>query len=359
VKIRSHSKDYEVEIIESLMPELIMNDRNSLIVIDKIVYELYKDTLFSKLDNDRLFLFDAVENQKSPDSALAICKKMADLSFKRSNTLVSIGGGIVQDITGFAANIFNRGVRWVFIPTTLLAQCDSCIGGKTSLNFLGYKNMLGTFFAPDNIYIYLNFVNTLKDDDYLSGMGEVAKFNIMSAKDGIELLEKNMRKLLSRDIDTLKFFVQRSLEFKKTFIEEDEYDLGIRNLLNYAHTFGHAFEKVSNYSIPHGQAVTLGMITANNISCSRNMLVREMQKRIEDICLNFLSVEMRKEWFDTGKIVDAMRKDKKRKSDSLAAVLFFNDYTLKVVQDIEEKEVSTSLSNLTLILKHQNLIRNK
>ena len=180
----------------------ILRDKKTFIVIDKIVYGIYKSALFDGIDDNTIFIFDSIEQNKNVKNALNICEKMAGLSIKRNDTIVSIGGGIVQDVTGFAANIYNRGIKWIFIPTTLLAQADSCIGGKTSLNYLNYKNILGTFYSPDNIFIYIDFVKTLTSEDYLSGLGEVAKFNIMSAKDGIELLERNIDKLMARDIKT-------------------------------------------------------------------------------------------------------------------------------------------------------------
>ena len=350
MKIISHSKNYNVEIKDMLSPSDIIPQGNYAVVIDRIVYGLYKDMFFGGLNEENLILFDAVETNKTIESALLICKKMADLGLRRADTIVSVGGGIVQDVTGFAANIFNRGIKWNYIPTTLLAQCDSCIGGKTSLNYLEYKNILGTFFAPDNIYIHLAFVKTLSKDDYLSGLGEVAKFNIMSAKDGIELLEENTEKLLDRETKALDFFVRRSLEFKKTIIEEDEYDYGKRNLLNFAHTFGHAFEKVSDYAISHGQAVTLGLIMANDISHSRKILDFKLKERIERICLNFVSLQLKNEWFVPENIIKAMKKDKKRRSACLAAVLFASDLSLSVVQDVEETEVAEALINLLGVL---------
>jgi 3-dehydroquinate synthase len=350
MKINSHSKDYDVEIIDAFSIDEIIKGKNTFIVIDRQVFNLYRKTMFSTISKDDVFLLDAVEKNKNVKAALNICQKMAEKPMKRSDTLISIGGGIVQDVSGFAANIFNRGVKWIYIPTTLLAQCDSCIGGKTSLNFLTYKNILGTFYAPDSIFIDLNFVKTLSMDDYLSGMGELAKFNIMSAKDGIEILEKNIEKLLQRDVETLRFFVERSLSFKKTFIEEDEYDHGVRNLLNFAHTFGHAFETVSKYAIPHGQAVNLGLIVANNISCGRKILDSALKERIEKICLNFVSVKLKRTWFEAEHIINAMKKDKKRRTDKLAAVLFSSDLSLKVVQDVEQIEVETALRGLVQIL---------
>jgi 3-dehydroquinate synthase len=346
MKISSRSKEYFVEITGAALIRQLLQKPYKLVVIDKEVFDLYKDSVLKDVDMKRVYLFKALEKNKNINSALQICSKMAGMSFRRSDILISVGGGIVQDITGFAANIYNRGVKWTFVPTTLLAQSDSCIGSKTSLNFLKFKNILGTFYPPDNIFICLDFVKTLTKDDYLSGLGEVAKFNIMSAKDGLELLEKNMEKLLNRDVETLRFFVERSLEFKKRFIEEDEYDLGARNLLNFAHTFGHAFETVSNYAIPHGQAVTLGLIVANNVSFKRNILEKKLKERIEKICLNLISVKLDKKYFDSNNVIEAMKKDKKRRTEKLAAVLLATDLSLKVVQDIECAEIEESLLNI-------------
>jgi len=346
MKISAHSKDYFMEITSTASVGKILQQPYKLAVIDKKVFDLYKDSVLKDLDMKRVYLLKALEKNKNINSALQICNKMAEMSFRRSDILISVGGGIIQDVTGFAANIYNRGVKWTFVPTTLLAQCDSCIGSKTSLNFLKFKNLLGTFYPPDNIFICLDFVKTLTKDDYLSGLGEVAKFNIMSAKDGLKLLEKNMEKLLNRDVETLRFFVERSLEFKKSFIERDEYDLGVRNLLNFAHTFGHAFETVSNYAIPHGQAVTLGLIVANNVSFKRNLLEKKLKERIENICFNLISVKLDKTLFDSNNVIEAMKKDKKRRTEKLAAVLLATDLSLTVVQDIEFTEIEESLSNI-------------
>ncbi len=349
--IKSHMGTYETRITGPISLREIAEGKETYVVADRKVFALYRDSFFKGAAESDVVLFDAVESNKNIESALAMCADMAKRSFKRNGTMISVGGGIVQDVTGFAANIYNRGVKWEYVPTTLLAQCDSCIGGKTSLNFLSFKNILGTFYAPEKIYIWLDFVRTLTEDDYLSGMGEVAKFNIMSAADGLPLLEQNLEKILKRDTEALSFFVGRSLEFKKKFIEEDEFDRGVRNLLNFAHTFGHAFESVSGYAVPHGQAVNLGLMVANSVSAGRKMLGEALKERIEKICLNFVSVKLEKQWFDADTITGAMKKDKKRRAGGLAAVLFSEDYSLKIVQDLEPGEVSSSLRAMVDLLE--------
>ena len=215
-----------------------------------------------------MFVVEATEKNKVVDTALDICERITEIPAKRNATLISIGGGIIQDITGFVANVTYRGINWIFVPTTLLAACDSCIGGKTSLNYKKYKNLLGTFYPPDEIHICSEMFHTLTERDFKSGLGEVVKFNIMAGQNGLKNIEDNIDELLKRDDDKLLQFVNSSLLFKKDFIEEDEFDRGVRIHLNFAHTFGHAFETMSHYEIPHGTAVAMGTIVANRISLS-------------------------------------------------------------------------------------------
>lgn len=209
---------------------------------------------------------------------------MTEIPAKRNAHLISIGGGIIQDITGFVANVLYRGIFWTFIPTTLLASCDSCIGGKTSLNYKKYKNLLGTFYPPDEIFICPKFFKTLTDKDFKSGLGEVVKFNIMAGPNGLANIENNIEKLLLRDEDCLNEFVRSSLSFKKDFIEIDEFDRGERIKLNFAHTFGHAIETVTGYEIPHGTAVAIGMIMADYIAVKRGLLDADISKREKMFC---------------------------------------------------------------------------
>ena len=213
--IHSRFKDYNVEIVEDLsFLNKLLAVENSEFVIDSNVYNLYKD-YFNGNSQDRLIVIEATEETKVADTALDICEKMTEIPAKRNACLISIGGGIIQDITGFAANILYRGVKWIFVPTTLLAGCDSCIGGKTSLNYKRFKNLLGTFYPPDEIYICPSFFKTLSQKDFESGLGEVVKFNIMAGMDGLENIENKIDQLLKREDDSLKECVEKSLAFKK------------------------------------------------------------------------------------------------------------------------------------------------
>ncbi|WP_411680372.1 AroB-related putative sugar phosphate phospholyase (cyclizing) [Clostridium thailandense] len=350
--IKSSTKEYIVNIEKDFkFVEMLKKKENALFVIDRNLYNLYYRILFQDIQKEKIYLIEAIETNKTIETALAICEVMTKIPAKRNVNLVSFGGGIVQDITGFVANILYRGISWTFVPTTLLASCDSCIGGKTSLNYKQYKNLLGTFYPPDQIYICSQFFNTLSDHDFKSGLGEIVKFNIMYGEQGITKIENNIEQLLARNKETLDEFVEKSLIFKKGFIEEDEFDKGIRIHLNFAHTFGHAFEAVSNYMIPHGTAVAIGTLVANRISFERGLLKEDIVTRIETIIKKIINVDLLQTSFNLDKIVDAMRKDKKQINDNLTAVLLYGNMQLKVYHDLEKKEIKQAISFVSNILK--------
>lgn len=343
--IHSRFKDYEVKIKDSLdfLYDLV-NIPNSEFVIDQNVYGLYKK-YFESIPENRLYLVEAIEENKVVDTALDICEKMTEIPAKRNAHLISIGGGIIQDITGFVANILYRGIPWIFVPTTLLASCDSCIGGKTSLNYKKFKNLLGTFYPPDELYICPEFFHTLTEKDFHSGLGEVIKFNIMAGPTGLSNIEDNIDLLLARDNECLNRFVESSLGFKKEFIEIDEFDRGERIKLNFAHTFGHAIETVTEYEIPHGTAVAIGMIMADYISAQRGLLDASVAKRSEDVLLKVIYIQKCLTDYPIDQFISAIRKDKKQTSSELTAVLMTNvAKDLKIVHDLKEEELIDALA---------------
>lgn len=341
--IHSKFKDYEV-VFENDLNFLEKKDSENIqYVIDEQVYELYRK-YFSDLTKERTILIKAAEEYKVIDTALDICEKMTAIPAKRNAHLISIGGGIVQDITGFVANVLYRGIRWTFIPTTLLSACDSCIGGKTSLNYKKYKNLLGTFYPPDRIHICARFFETLSDRDYKSGLGEVVKFNIMDGEEGLRNIESNINDLLERKETVVNRFVLSSLAYKKRFIEIDEFDRGERIKLNFAHTFGHAIEVVSNYVIPHGTAVAIGMIMADSISVKRGLLACDLMERSREVLLKIIDIDINLLDVDIKNVIDAIRKDKKQTDTALTAVLRAGT-NLEIIRDMSIEEVEYAFNN--------------
>lgn len=340
MEIQSRLKKYQVNFLVELkkIKEIAQQD-NTFWVIDKNVFDLYSDS-FPVFPANRLFLLNAIEQQKNMNTALAICEKMTIMPQKRNVHLVSIGGGIVQDITGFVASCLYRGIRWTFFPTTLLASCDSCIGGKSSLNYKGFKNLLGSFYPPDDIWIYSPFFRTLTERDYCSGLGEVVKFNVIAGEKAFTRMEIDMEDILNHDYLKLQKYVANSLQFKRKFIEEDEFDRGVRILLNFAHTFGHSYEVSSNYEIPHGSAVALGMLTANYISFKRGLLSKELLRRVETVCKKILRIiSWKDEIFTFGKLMIAIHKDKKQTGENITAILLDEKKGLSICCDVQEAEI--------------------
>lgn len=349
--IKSSFKQYEVTFEKNYgFLKSFFEEKETFFVIDRKVYELYQDNMFNGLASEKVFLIDAEEQKKNVQTVLDICETMTKLDAKRNIHLISVGGGIIQDITGLAANILYRGIRWTFVPTTLLAACDSCIGGKTSLNYKSFKNLLGTFYPPDCIHICPNVLQTLTENDFKSGLGEVIKFNIMYGPEGIRRIEENITALLARGENLVGEFIKTSLEFKKKFIEEDEFDRGIRIHLNFAHTFGHAIESVTRYAVPHGTAVAMGTIVANYISYQRGELDKDTIERVEKLLLQIIPSEYDISTIAITDIIQAIRKDKKQTDANLRAVLFDKNMKLIVCADIKEEEVTDAFKHLKTLL---------
>lgn len=314
------SGTYTVDFINELSQQLrqTINDK-SIFIIDKTVIELFKEELIILEANSRLIIIESSEKNKTIDYCQIIIRNLIELDVRKDDKLIAIGGGITQDIVAFISSILFRGIQWIFFPTTLLAQCDSCIGSKSSINFDSYKNLLGTFNPPSHIYIYKGFLNTLTESEVRSGIGEMLHYYFT---EGFELADQitNQIEVLLRDRDKLDFFIKNSLRIKKKVIEIDEFDESIRHIFNYGHTFGHAIEAITNYSIPHGQAITLGMDLANYISLNLQLINSEQFEKLHNIlCKNIPTFE-----FNNDNIiayVNALSKDKKNKKNKIGCIL--------------------------------------
>jgi len=250
MKVKSYLGEYEANFYSEFSWEEIKSAENKFFVVDKKVYGLYENELKDLIGENPCFFVEAIEENKNIDKALEVISEMVEMKSKRNSLLVAIGGGIVQDISAFVANVIYRGISWVLIPTTLLAQTDSCIGSKTSLNFKQYKNLLGYFYPPTKIYIHTKFVHTLETKDYCSGLGEIMKCALMAGYESFLETRDNVEALMNREDDVLLKEIEKALNFKKSVIEVDEFDRSYRNIMNYGHTFGHALESTSNYVIP-------------------------------------------------------------------------------------------------------------
>jgi 3-dehydroquinate synthase len=302
--IKSFSHSYDVEFNNDLNFETI-KQLGTHFIVDKNVVQHIGGNLPNSV------YVDVHETIKSYEGTIDIFKSLLDLKLQKNHTLVGIGGGIIQDITCWIASTFMRGISWNFIPTTLLAQADSCIGSKSSINFKSYKNILGSFYPPKKIIINNLFLNTLNEVDIRSGMAEIIKLLIIDKFD----FNQNL------NINELIF---KSLTIKKKFIEDDEFDKGIRNILNYGHCFGHALESITNYTIPHGIAVAMGMDMANALSDiennTDNLYFKKYHNILKPLYYSFLDLD-----FDINLFIIAISKDKKNINDFINIIIPYNN----------------------------------
>jgi len=266
IRIRSHKGSYSVDFAADGLAALNADvPEGTHFIVDERVADLYCDSMANILASPSVLLIEAREENKSLDRFPAYVEHLAGRQLRRDQRLVAIGGGITQDITCFLAANMLRGVAWWFIPTTLLAQADSCIGSKSSINSGAAKNILGTFTPPERVVISTHFLDTLDERDVRSGVGEMLKVHVIDGPPSFDAIAGDYDRIFS-DPGVMERYIRRSLEIKKAYIETDEFDRGPRNIFNYGHSFGHAIEAATQFAVPHGIAVTIGMDMANWIA---------------------------------------------------------------------------------------------
>lgn len=289
--IKSIPNDYCV-VFERFNTEFTDND---FLIIDQNIYDLYG------IKHSKTMTIEATEKNKTIETALMACGWLADKNFNKGNRLYVIGGGITQDIGAFVGSIYKRGINWTYVPTTLLSQCDSCIGGKTALNFGLMKNQLALFSAPRSVVIDTQFLESLPEQEILSGMGEIVKFFLIGGTYYLDMLDSPLQNQ-----------IRYGLSIKKTIVEYDEFEKNIRKCLNYGHSFGHAIEAASDYSIPHGEAVLLGIEIVNQLF--------NKSKLITDTIHKYTSLSRIKN-INTKQIIHLLKHDKKSQLNKITLIV--------------------------------------
>lgn len=353
IEIHSRFRNYTAEIHGNYeFLKQLADLPNHALLVDKNVYYLYEEIIKKYFGNEKIFIFDATESNKTFEAAGEIYTWLiSEFSAKRNLNFISIGGGITLDVSGFVASTLYRGINWYYVPTTLLAQVDSCIGSKTSLNFKQFKNLLGTFYPPHKIFINPEFFNTLSGLDRSSGLGEIIKFLLMEGleKGDLSGIAGRMKKITDSP-GNLAEVIFNCLNIKRSFMESDEFDTGRRNLLNYGHCFGHALESASGYYVPHGVAVNVGIIFANIVAVQRKSLsADDLQYITEQICKPFLVQKQRISDYEPDILLNNLKNDKKRVGSGLPMV-FPVDGGLCKVLDLTEGEFCTALTALKKVL---------
>ena len=319
LEVQSVHRNYHVEFIDDTISQLTATiKQRDYLIVDKNVYDHYPE-IAVLVDNCQHELVLSQESAKDFKALHTTIDRLLSVGFTKTDRLIAIGGGIVQDKTAFISSILFRGCEWIFFPTNLLTQCDSCIGSKTSINFGQFKNQLGSFYPPSHIFIDVNFNKTLGRREIRSGMGEMLHYFLLNSEDDILLFTKNFEAAFN-DIDILELLILRSLEIKREMIIIDEFDRGPRNVFNYGHSFGHALESAIQYKVPHGICVSYGMDLANLLSCQNGYMdISERNRLREVIGLIFSHPEIPK--FDLDDFFNALRHDKKNEGLDVKVIL--------------------------------------
>jgi 3-dehydroquinate synthase len=324
VKIRA-SKEYSVYISSgsSSFPSLLekYKVKKCFVITDENVYNLHKD--FIEIFKDIIVGIKVLkpgEDSKSFDVVLGIYEELLNKDVNKKTAILAFGGGVVGDIAGFVAATFMRGITLIHVPTTLMAQCDSSIGGKNGFNFKKYKNIIGTFYQPLFVYIDVNFLKTLNEKEYKNGIAEIIKYGTVYDAALFNFIEENKKGIEEKEIDKLLHIVCESAKIKGSIVEKDEFDSEMRHVLNFGHTIGHAIESLSNFKISHGEAVAIGMNIESYISVKQNLLDMKSYDRIVNI-IKYFRLPILPEDIREDKIFEVMKKDKKNTTNNVRFVL--------------------------------------
>ena len=316
--------------------------KKTLLVVDKSIPRKNLIRIVKSFKNIEVhkFMFEANEKNKNQQSINKILSILLKKNFSRNDCLISIGGGITGDVAGFAASLFKRGLKFVNVPTTLLSQVDSSIGGKTGVNTEHGKNLIGSFYQPKIVISDIEFLKSLPSREIICGYAEILKHSIIANKKFYFFLNKNIKNILDLKTPFIEKSIYESCKIKKLVVEKDERETGIRKILNFGHTFAHAYEASLNFSksLNHGEAVILGMKSALNYSLEKKILKKNEINLISDHLSNSNFPHSIKDYFSLkslNKIVSFMIRDKKNNSDKIKLMLI-----KKIGGPIIEKEFS-------------------
>lgn len=306
------------------LEKLEISGKKLCVITDSMVKGYYADEIVELLRDKcadiYLYEFPYGEKNKNLETVKGIYDFLIRNKFERKDMLLALGGGVVGDTVGFAAATYLRGVDFVQIPTSLLAQVDSSVGGKTGVDFEQYKNMVGAFYMPKLVYINISTLKTLDDRQYYSGMAEVMKYGLIKNAGFYEWIIDSMYEIHERDIDTLEDMVYKCCTYKKLVVEKDPTEKGERAILNFGHTIGHAIEKAKNFELLHGECVALGSVAAAYISWKRDLISMDEYYEIRDMFVPF-NLPISIENISPEEILELTTSDKKMEGDKIKFIL--------------------------------------
>ena len=314
--------------IQKIISKNLINFKKCLLVIDKNVPKKMISKLKKSLKNKKVYvlLIHATEKNKNQKTVDKILYDLLNKNFSREDCLITVGGGITGDVGGFAASVYKRGIQLINIPTTLLSQVDSSIGGKTGINTIHGKNLIGSFYQPKLVISDSNFLKSLSKREIICGYGEILKHSIISNRNFYNFLNKNFVDILSLKSPVIEKAIHESCKIKKLVVEKDEKEKKLRKILNFGHTFAHAYEAALKYSkkLNHGEAVLMGIMSASKFSLKNNLLSKNEFKLINDHLIKFKLNMPLKKYFSAKNIkiiISFMKKDKKNNNNKINLIL--------------------------------------
>ncbi len=326
--------------------KLGVGDRNLCIVTDSNVAAFYlnevKDILEGCCKRVSVFTFPAGEEYKTLETVQKLYEHLILSRFERKDLLVALGGGVTGDLCGFAAATYLRGVDFIQIPTTLLSQVDSSIGGKTGVDFQAYKNMVGAFHMPRLVYTSLGTLKTLTEQQFSSGMGEVIKHGLIKNREYYDWLKANCNEIKARDLAVCESMVLESNRIKRDVVEQDPTEQGERALLNFGHTLGHAVEKLKEFTMFHGHCVGLGCIAAGYISAGRGLITMEEADDIRST-MEVFGLPLTAGRLNPQDVISTTRSDKKMEAGTVKFVLLSEVGQAFVDRTVSEAEMEMGL----------------
>ena len=315
--VKSKYEDYPVFFFNSINEAILkITDLDLFVLIDRNIYNLYHETLKEFLSKNPYFIVEPIEQFKTLSGVEKVSEWLVSNKATKSSKIIAIGGGITQDVATFVSSIYHRGIKWIFFPTTLLSQADSCIGAKCGINLSDHKNQLGVIYAPSQIFIVQEFLGTLNSVEFESGYGEIYKLSVTGSREFYKDFKNHLQTNGLKNIN-MNYLIRLSLLAKQEIIELDEYENDLRRVLNYGHTFGHALEALSKHKIPHGIAILFGMDLINFLGVKWGITSKEFYldfRKTINANYNNLNYKMS---LDASDLIEKIKTDKKMFAGSM------------------------------------------
>ena len=331
------------------LADMELSGRKLCICTDTTVDGIYGDIVLQTITplckKAVKYAFPAGEEHKNLDTVRDVYRFLIEEYFDRKDLLIALGGGVVGDLTGFVAATYLRGIDFIQVPTTLLAQADSSIGGKTGVDFEGYKNMVGAFKMPRLVYMNFETLKTLDERQYFAGFAEIMKHGLIKDSDFYEWLIENMYEICERDLNVLSEMLMKSCVVKKLVVEKDPTEQGERALLNLGHTIGHAVEKAKNFELYHGECVALGTVAAAYISWKKELLSMEEYYEIRDMFVPFY-LPITVEGIDPQEVLTLTKSDKKKDGDHIKFVLLKKIGKAVIDTTVTDEEILAAIKEI-------------